>query len=182
MLKHFRLLFAAFIVSAAIFIAHPASAQVPDALDATVIKVYDGDTVLVEITGTGKREKVRFIAIDCPEAYPNEKFERDIKRPGALKPKVMLQLGKDARELVKELAGKGTKVRLELDDVKRDRYGRLLAYVWVERGGKPVMLNEELLKKGLARAVDYGDNHRHLKRFREIEVGAKRAKRGIWAY
>jgi len=149
--------------------------------NATVIKVYDGDTVKVRMDFDGAKEKVRFSAIDCPEDWRNEKFERDIKKPGALPPDVMLKLGGEARDYVKDMAGPGARVRLEFDTEKRDRYGRLLAYVWVKGEGGEVMLNEELLKRGLARAVDYGQNHRHLEHFRELEAGAKKARLGIWS-
>jgi micrococcal nuclease len=157
-----------------------ASGESPGSSGAKVVQVFDGDTILVKLDATGKREKVRFIAIDCPEAHRNEKFERDIKKPGALNPDDMLRLGKEARGFVDGFAGPGTKLRLEFDSDERDRYGRLLAYVWVDSGGKPVMLNEELLSRGLAYAVDYGQNHRHLERFRKIETVARKSRVGVW--
>src|SRR5438093_5837945 len=83
-------------------------------LPATVVRVVDGDTIYVDL---GSRpEKVRYIGIDTPEIGP------PIRRlqPG----------GREAAEVNRTLV-EGKRVRLELDARERDRYGRLLAYVYV---------------------------------------------------
>lgn len=71
----------------------------------------------------------------------------------------------------------GTKVEVEKDVGERDKYGRFLAYIYVN--GK--MINESLLEKGLARvAYIYAPNTRYVDRFEEIQDKAKKEKVGIW--
>jgi micrococcal nuclease len=68
-------------------------------------------------------------------------------------------------------------VRLELDVQARDRYGRLLAYVWVA----DIMVNAELLRLGVAQVMTVPPNVRHRDQFRELERAAREAGRGLWA-
>jgi len=67
-------------------------------------------------------------------------------------------------------------VKLEFDVRKRDKYGRLLAYVYVD----DAMVNAQLLKKGLARAVSYPPNLLYQDRFNSLEQEAKEKGIGIW--
>mgnify|MGYP006300988565 CR=1 FL=1 len=96
------------------------------------IKNYDGDTFTAHIPNHKPfRERIRLIGIDTPE-----------KRQG--------KWGRKAT-LYTRYALKGRTFCLEPDVQKRDKYKRLLAYVWIERDdGKLVMLNELLLREGLA--------------------------------
>src|SRR6185295_15463235 len=66
---------------------------------------------------------------------------------------------------------------LELDAEHRDRYGRLLAYVWVG----PTMVNAELVRGGYARALPIPPNLRHARLFAALESAARAARRGLWA-
>src|SRR5947207_14235634 len=99
----------------------------PATLKGTVVRVVDGDTIHVRI---GARvEKVRYIGVNTPEVHHPRKGEE----PG----------GREAAEVNRRLV-EGKRVRLELDVQERDRYGRLLAYVWVG----DVMVNAELVRLG----------------------------------
>ena len=119
--------------------------------------VYDGDTIL---TGTG--QKVRYLGIDAPEiGY------------GIVKNEFMALT---AREENIRLLKKG-KVHLEFDHEKKDRYGRLLAYVYLESGD---MVNALLIRKGLAHVSVKPPNLKHFKRFRQLQREAMRERIGIW--
>mgnify|MGYP000892792595 CR=1 FL=1 len=127
---------------------------------ARVVRVIDGDTVEVEIDG--KRETVRMIGVDTPETvHPEKEVE---------------YYGKEASNFTKsKLEGKD--VQLELDVQERDRYGRLLAYIWV--GGE--LFNETLVKEGYAKVSTYPPNVKYVDRFTAAEREAREAGRGLWA-
>jgi len=92
--------------------------------------VVDGDTIIVIIDG--KKEKVRLIGVDAPETDgPYTKEE---------------PYGREASAFTKKVT-EGENVRLEYDWQKRDKYGRILAYVYLEDG---TFLNAELIKQGYA--------------------------------
>ena len=86
----------------------------------------------------------------------------------------------EATEANRQLV-EGQRVRLELDVQERDRYGRLLAYVWVERDGAPVMVNAELLRLGYAQVMTTPPNVRHAELFLKLQREAREAGRGLWA-
>lgn len=159
-----------------LWLAAPLSVQAADAgfISATVVKVYDGDTILAR--KDGREEKVRLIGIDCPEVWENEKFVRDMKREKRLKPEAVLAHGRAAKEFTEEACPPGTEVVLELDEEERDKYGRLLAYVWVD--GK--MLNAELVRAGMASLMTIPPDVKHAGRLRKLRDDARAAGRGIW--
>ncbi|MBP1156184.1 MULTISPECIES: thermonuclease family protein [unclassified Paenibacillus] len=127
---------------------------------AKVTRVVDGDTIKIEMEG--KEETVRMIMVDTPETvHPS---------------KPMQPFGPEASALAKETL-EGKEVRLELDVSERDRYGRILAYVYVNDR----MFNEVLLEKGLARVSVFPPDVKHADRFREIQKEAQKAKLGIWS-
>jgi len=167
----------------------PARTLCADGIRAEVVKVYDGDTILVDMGG-GRREKVRLIGIDCPEARINDKFERDMEREKIHTAKEMLELGRRASEYTGAYCTPGTAVRLEPDVERRDKYGRLLAYVWVraplsghgpekDKGWK--MLNSMLLRAGLARPMVIPPNVKYADDFRGLAREARGRRLGIWA-
>lgn len=122
-----------------------------------VERVVDGDTLLLE---TG--ERLRLLGVDTPETVkPNHPVER---------------LGREASEFTGRFV-EGKRVRLGFDKERRDRYGRLLAYVYVD----DLLLNEELLRAGLGEAqLQYPYSNVMKKRFRNAEEEARRAERGLW--
>lgn len=133
---------------------------------AVVLRVTDGDTVLVRILGAGDRptrrtERVRYIGVDTPES---------------VKPGTPVQCyGKEAAEFNRRLVD-GRRVRLVPDREPRDRYGRTLAYVYVG----DVFVNAELLRRGYARTLEIAPNDAHAERFADLERVAIRTSRGLW--
>ena len=138
--------------------ALPVSAA-PRGLEGTVERIVDGDTIHVRI---GDRvEKVRYIGVNTPEVHHPTKGEE----PGGL----------EASEVNRRLVT-GKHVRLELDVQERDRYGRLLAYVWVGE----TMVNAELVRLGYAQVMTIPPNVRYQEMFVKLQREAREAGRGLW--
>lgn len=126
-----------------------------------VISVVDGDTIKIKING--QIESVRFLLVDTPETH----HPRLGKQP----------FGEEAKAFTKELL-EGQNVTLEKDVGERDKYGRLLFYLYVN--GKSVQ--EELLKKGLARvAYIYPPNTKYVDKYTAIQKEAQKKAVGIWS-
>ncbi len=140
--------------------AEPAGGSAPTRL-ATVTHVTDGDTIRVLIDG--RRERVRYIGIDTPET----RHSRRGPQPFA----------DEATEANRRLVA-GRQVRLVLDASERDRYGRLLAYVYLRDG---TFVNARLVEEGFARVLTVPPNVRHAALFRKLEARARRSGRGLWA-
>ena len=121
-----------------------------------VTRVIDGDTI--EIEGG---EKVRYIGIDTPETA-------DPRKP-------VQCFGIEASKKNKELV-EGKTVRLEKDITDRDRYSRLLRYVWVD----DIFVNLELVKQGFASSYAYPPDIKYQEEFLAAEKEAREAKRGLW--
>jgi micrococcal nuclease len=130
-----------------------------EAVEGTVVRVVDGDTIHVRV---GIRvEKVRYIGVNTPELHHPRKGEE----PG----------GREAATLNRTLVD-GRRVRLETDVQTRDRYGRLLAYVWVGE----TMVNAELVRRGYAQVMTIPPNVRHQALFLTLQREARDADRGLW--
>ena len=137
----------------------PTLAETASTLEGVVVRVVDGDTVHVRI---GARiEKVRYIGVNAPEVHHPVKGEE----PG----------GREATDVNRRLV-EGRHVRLELDVQARDRYGRLLAYVWIG----DMMINAELVRLGYAQVMTVPPNVRHQALFLELQRDARSAHRGLW--
>lgn len=133
-------------------------------LTGTVIHVVDGDTIHVRLSG--RIEKVRYIGVNTPETnHPTRGAERG---------------GREATEVNRRLVA-GKTVRLELDVQERDRYGRLLAYVWVNQGGKDMMVNAELVSLGYAQVMTVPPNLKYQALFLKLQREARETGRGLWA-
>lgn len=127
---------------------------------ANVVSIVDGDTIRIRVDG--RVESVRYIGIDAPDArHPARCAE-----PGA----------REATAVNRRLV-KNRTVMLERDVQERDRYGRLLAYVYVDG----VMINAELVRLGHARVMTVPPNVRHATAFLALERQARAAGRGLWA-
>jgi micrococcal nuclease len=129
----------------------------------TVVRVVDGDTVIV--AGGGRREDVRLLGIDTPETV-------DPRRPVGC-------FGPEASAYTKHLLT-GRRVRLEYDRVRRDRYGRTLAYVYLDVS-PPVFVDARLVALGFARTLSIPPNTRHASQLARLEQGAALAGRGLWS-
>jgi micrococcal nuclease len=127
----------------------------------TVVHIADGDTVTVRLGG--RDERVRYIGIDTPEAH----------RPGTPVQCFARAASKANARLVNH-----RRVRLVVDRERRDRYGRLLAYVYRDADG--LFVNAELVRRGFARAYAFAPNTRHARRFAMPEKEARHAGRGLW--
>jgi len=129
----------------------------------TVVKVVDGDTITVNINGND--ETLRLIGIDTPETvHPSKPVEC---------------FGIEASNKAKELLN-GQKVSLEADSTqgKRDKYGRLLYYVFLEDG---THFNKLMIRDGYAYEYTYNIPYKYQNEFKEAEQDAKNNKRGLWA-
>ena len=126
-------------------------------LRASVTYVVDGDTLDVSLT-TGRRERVRLIGIDTPER--GECF------------------GSSATARARRLAlGKRAVLVGDATQDTRDRYGRLLAYVWLPRGKD---LGYSLLVGGFAQVYVYERPFARLRVYRNGQAAARRSGRGAW--
>ncbi|HKJ35605.1 MAG TPA: thermonuclease family protein [Solirubrobacterales bacterium] len=138
----------------------PAEAELPDGARAEVVRVVDGDTIAVNVNG--RDERVRYIGVDTPETV----------QPGA----PVDCFGPQASSFNKGLV-EGETVRLEFDRELRDRFGRLLAYVYV--GG--TFVNAELIRGGYARTLEIEPNTAEAERLARLESEAGGAGRGLWS-
>lgn len=132
---------------------------------ATVLRVIDGDTAEMRLEDA-TTERVRFIGVDAPER-------------GHL-------LSSEATNFAERSLDGGT-VYLQLDVEKRDRYGRLLAYVWLSRPltgdaeeVRERMFNARLLSNGLALLLTIPPNVAFVNFFRQFQAEARELKRGLW--
>jgi len=136
----------------------PPPPEVLDEQEYDVQRVVDGDTLLLT-----DRSRVRLMGVDTPETvkpdHPIEKW------------------GPEASAFTKKFVA-GGRVRLQFDKEREDQYGRVLAYVFV--GDK--MLNEELLRQGLARFTpQYRFSQSMKNRFRKAQEEARIHRRGLWS-
>ena len=126
-----------------------------------VVRVVDGDTLIIEMED--KEERVRLIGVDTPESV----------HPDASK---NVETGKIASDFTKSRL-EGEYIELEFDVQERDRYGRILAYVWHD--GE--MYNKVLLREGYAQVATFPPNVKYVEDFTQLEKEAREAKRGLWA-
>ncbi len=145
-------------------------------LDATVRRVIDGDTVVVDLAN-GRLERVRLVGIDTPEVHESKKLAGESARTGR-DAATLHKLGLRAAAFTGALLPTSRRIGLELDVEQRDGDGRLLAYVWRDDG---VLVNLALLEAGQARLLTMPPNVRHAERFRACAGAARVARRGLWA-
>jgi micrococcal nuclease len=123
-----------------------------------VRRVVDGDTIIVDPEAT-----IRLIGVNTPET---------VKPEHPIEP-----WGLEAAEFTREFLASGT-ATLSFDRERVDRYGRFLAYVWVDSR----MLNEELVRNGLARyEPQYRYSEAVKRRFRQAQQEAQREHKGVWS-
>jgi micrococcal nuclease len=123
---------------------------------AAVVAVLDGDTIVIS-----GGEKVRYLGINTPETHHPDRLPE--------------YCGEEAFEANRRLVA-GKTVRLEFDERLRDKYGRLLAYVYVDN----LFVNAELIRQGYAQVSTYRENQRHHEEFQRLQQRAIEARRGLW--
>jgi micrococcal nuclease len=140
--------------------AVPPGADEPGEAVARVTRVIDGDTIEVAMAG-GASEDVRYIGVDTPET---------------VKPDTPVQcFGPRAHAANQRLVG-GRTVRLRFGTERRDKYGRLLAYVYLGRR----FVNAILVRRGLARTLTIPPNDAFAPLLDRLQRAAGRAGRGLW--
>ena len=130
-----------------------------ESVEGQVVEVTDGDTIVVRLAGRAT-EDVRYIGIDTPESNPDVPLEC---------------FGHEASDANEELVG-GETVRLRFGPERRDRYGRLLAYVYLGE----LFVNAELVERGFARSLTISPNDQFAPLMRELEEAAGRQGIGLW--
>jgi micrococcal nuclease len=129
---------------------------------AQVLRVVDGDTIRVRLDG--RTERVRYIGVDTPESVkPGTPVQCFAKRAAAANAALVA----------------GRSVRLVGDVEQRDRYGRLLAYVYREPDG--AFVNAQLVRGGYARTLAIAPNVAHARQFAQLAQTAREGGRGLWA-
>jgi micrococcal nuclease len=127
-----------------------------------VVRVVDGDTILVALDG--RRERVRYIGVDTPET---------------VKPDTPVQCFGQRASAYNHALLDGRSVRLVGDAEARDRYGRLLAYVY--RAGDGLFVNAALVRGGYATTLTIPPNVAHADELAALAGEARRAGRGLWS-
>ena len=137
----------------------------------TVVRVVDGDTFELN-----DKIKVRLLGIDTPEKYESKKLDKDAEQSGQDK-KTIKKLGKLASDYVTGFV-EGKRVKLERDPKNddKDRYGRLLRYVYLEDG---TCVNAKIIKDGYATVYDKFEITK-LDEFRKLQKEARENNRGLW--
>lgn len=156
--------------------AHPAGASASiaptDALGAptgalqvaTLVRVVDGDTIRVVVNGV--EERVRYIGINTPELYPRG-------------PETPAPLAEAATNANITVLG-SSRLILETDISERDRFGRLLRNVWIERDGTWVFVNLRLVADGFARVSTFPPDVKYVDLLRDAERAAREGHLGLW--
>jgi micrococcal nuclease len=134
-------------------------------LTARVTHVVDGDTIDVTLAD-GDEETVRYIGIDTPET---------------VKPGTPVQCGGPEAHEVNDRLVYGRTVTLRFDAERRDVYGRLLAYVYLPRpGARPLFVNAEIARRGLARTLTIPPNDSFAPLFARLAGRAGVRGWGLW--
>ncbi len=129
--------------------------------NATLVKVVDGDTI--DVLVSGRKERVRLIGIDTPETK---------------KPNTPVQcFGPEASAFTASLLPDGTALYLERDVEPRDPYDRLLAYVYLADG---TFVNVEIVRQGYAHVLTIAPNIAHSSEFVHAASNARAANAGLW--
>ena len=135
-----------------------------------VSKAIDGDTLRLS-----NGEHVRLIGIDTPESRYNSKLARDSQR-SRKDMDTILNMGKQASIFTRRLV-EGKRVKLVFDVQKHDKYGRLLAYVYLEDG---TFLNARIIEEGYAQVMTIAPNIRYAQTFLKLEREARQNGNGLW--
>ena len=124
-----------------------------------VVKVYDGDTITLQ-----DKRRVRFLGIDTPELAERQPF------------------AKEAKQYTEETClGKDVFISFEPGSDKTDRYGRILAWIWVGQNVGYLNLNEALVSQGYASVYTPGKKKlQNYEKLIKLQSQAKQNKLGKW--
>ncbi|MBP7735473.1 MAG: thermonuclease family protein [Spirochaetes bacterium] len=142
--------------------------------NARVLYVIDGDTL--KIIYDGKKQSIRLIGIDAPESKKNKKAFKDSRR-SAEDINAIVSQGRVAKKYVKGLVKKGDRIKIQFDVEKRDKYRRLLGYVYLPDGR---MLNDVIIRNGYASPLTIPPNVKYRKRFLGSYQYARKHRLGLW--
>ena len=143
--------------------AKPGLAPTGPTETATVVRIVDGDTIVVALNG--KNVKLRYIGMDTPEDVdPNSPVE---------------PMSREAAAANADLVA-GKTVVLEKDVSETDQYDRLLRYVWLHDGATWTLVNLELVRLGFASAATYPPDVKYVDLFASAEGNAQTSLFGLW--
>lgn len=140
----------------------PILATTPKTTLSPVVRVVDGDTIVALINGA--QEKIRLIGVNTPETVdPRKQVEC---------------FGREASVFVKDLLSNKS-VRLESDTTQgdRDKYGRLLRYIFLP---DDILLNKKIIEEGYGHEYTYRTPYRYQTEFKIAEHLARKERRGLW--
>jgi micrococcal nuclease len=150
------------IVAVLIVILVSTVSNAQDDIKVKVLRVIDGDTLEVKLYG--RKEKLRLIGIDAPETkHPRKPVE---------------YFGREATAEAKRLLeGKTVFIELDYSQGLRDKYGRVLCYIWFKNR---VNYNLHMIRGGFAKEYTYRRAYRHQKQFKWAEKEAAIHNKGLW--
>ncbi len=153
------LLLVAVLSASTVFGGASAVSEIPENAEKVLVsRVIDGDTIQLDDV------RVRLIGVDTPETvHPQKGVE---------------PYGKEASNFTRSML-EGREVYLEYDVQLADKYGRTLAYVWLEDG---TFFNELLLLEGYAQVATFPPNVKYVERFLEAQKKAREAGKGLWSF
>lgn len=140
-----------------IFDSQEPAVQVQDRVKVELVRVVDGDTIIVNYNDA--KTRVRLIGINSPESVHEDESKNT-------------QEGRDASAFLKEYLEDVDTVWLEFDVEQQDQYERMLAYVWMSAEGSDIgedMLNGIIVKKGYADARSYEPNVKYQDALDDVE-------------
>lgn len=138
-----------------------------------LVRVVDGDTIVVN--HNNQEEKIRLLEVNTPESVHSDESKNT-------------EEGKEASEWTKNFLSNYRKLYLTYDEEKTDKYGRTLAYVWIQPDFDPedvsdvkqYCLNALLLQNGMAEVTIYPPNDKYSSIFISLEQEAKNNNIGFW--
>ena len=143
-----------------------AEVEKPEYYEATFVRAKDGDTYIIKAENSDEDITVRLIGVDTPESVAPSSYSKE-----------NTEEGKEVSDIVKSKLHEGDTVFLEFDASTEDKYGRMLAYVYLEDG---TMMQDWLLENGYARTVTYPPNVKYADHFTEVQHKAAENSVGLW--
>lgn len=143
-----------------------------------IVKVVDGDGLIVRSIISKQEEEIRFYGIDAPELSPCKKLKQD-ERETHLPGRLLMEFARQSYNFLKEIACIGENITLVQEaGNQKDRYGRTLAYVTLPNGN---VLNELMVENGFAKPYDklYCSE---LPKYQELNLKAMTNKKGLYSH